>query len=228
MNDSYPFFKNIAIGLSLAFIFSLIRYFFFDRKDELEADEMMKKNYQRHVKKVLNEREKRKVAEKLFDEKDFWRLIEDVKIRSKENFRNHVGLLKDIFSAMEAEDLLKFQGSYLVAILKANTYKVAGAFYIISNSVGFYSFDHFKEWLLSKGQVYFNNYIENPELIVNANINSIDSEGIYTALSEVYYHKTGKLLPEAEDYEDELKGDKIEERDIPDMYPNLWRKFFVN
>jgi hypothetical protein len=49
VNDSYPLFENIGYGLAAALIFSLIRYFFFGRKDDLEAEKLMKKNYQGQV-----------------------------------------------------------------------------------------------------------------------------------------------------------------------------------
>ena len=158
-------------GLIAAVIIAVVRYFFFDRPDEQEAEAVVKKNYQREVKRVISEREKREIGDFLMPEE---------------------------------------------------------AFYIISNSTAFHSFDHFQEWLLSKGQVYFNNYIENPEWIANARFEGLDGEGIYNALAETYFAKTSKLLPEVEDYQPELRGEKIDERQVADMFPKLWEKFLVN
>lgn len=231
MIDFFSFFSDLPLGsygLIAASVIAFIRYFFFDRRDEQEAETMMRKNYQREVKKVIREREKRNVKDHLMSEDEFWKLVEDAKSRSKENYRHQCGLLKDTFNAMEPVNLLEFQGTYLVQSMKANTFKLAGAFYIISNSVAFYEFDHFKDWLISKGQVQFNNYVENPEWIANANFNRLDGEGIYNALSEVYFAKVGKLLPEVADFDYEFKGEKIEEREVADRFPKLWEKFLIN
>lgn len=231
MKHFFSFIGDLPIGsygLIAALLIALVRYFFFERKDEQEAEAVMKKNYQREVKKIITERESRSISDSLMDEDTFWKLIENTKVKSKEIFKNQCGLLKDTFVDMEPELLLEFQGTYLAQSEKANTYKVAGAFYIISNSIAFRDFDHFKEWLLSRGQIYFNNYIENPEWMVNANFSGVDSEGIYGGLSEIYFAKTRKLLPEVVDYTPELKGEKLEEKQVPNMFPKLWEKFLIN
>jgi hypothetical protein len=88
------------------------------------------------------------------------------------------------------------------------------------------SFDHqYSSYKIIRDHHY---YLENPEFIVNAKFSGVDSDGIYAALSEVYFDKTGKLIPEIEDYDSELQGDKIEERGLADSFPKLWDKFLIN
>lgn len=215
------------LGIVTAVILSLIRYFAFDRKEDKEVAVMAKKSYQRDYQQLLETRTERTLNVQIMSEDTFWSLIDTTKKKSKENFKYQVGLLKDLFQTMTAEQLLEFQGRLVKESLRANTHKMAGAFVIINHSMTFQDFEHFKEWLISRGQLHFNNFIENPEYIRNSKMAGLDSNGIYMALTAAYYEKTQRLIPDFAEISFGFEDEKILEKDLSTKFPELWKKFIV-
>ncbi|WP_373520729.1 DUF4240 domain-containing protein [Aquiflexum sp.] len=218
------------LGLLAALVVLLIRALI-SKKENKQSDQIFKGLFQKELKKAITTRESIKVNDFLMVEADFWKLIDKTRLKSKNNFKNHCGLLNDYFSEMESTELLAFNGRLFKLFYKLNTNKLQAAFSIINYSVPFENYQVFLEWVISKGEVLANNYSDNPELMVNADFSGIEQAlGISQYLGELYYAKTSKLLPEIEDF-DEGPVQNIEDlspKMIPDYFPKLWEKFITD
>lgn len=223
--------RAAAFGLLSGILIIIVKYFFFTRRENAEADEISLNTYKKNLKKLIQKRDSRNLNDYFMDEMEFWEKIDSTRIKSKGNYQNQCGLIQDKFIALEIDDLLKFQGTYHKLIIDVFNPKIPAAFSIIINTVHFRDLNHFLDYLISKGQILFNNYTNNPELLFNENFEDIYTGGIESVLSDVYYSKTLKLIPEISDLDQMMEkinreSEKIDSRKIPDMFPKLWEKFF--
>ncbi|EON75709.1 hypothetical protein ADIS_3799 [Lunatimonas lonarensis] len=219
----------VILGLLMAFGVLFIKWVI-TKRENLQSDEINRTVFQNEFKKAISTQESIHVADFLLDESAFWDLIDKTRKKSKDNFKNQCGLLKQYFEDSNTGDLLAFQSRLFYFILKYNSYKLQAAFSIVSYSTPFADYGAFLEWMISKGETLANNYIQNPELLENANFSGIDnSVGMSTFLGEVYNTKTGKLVPTIEGFDENALDDSeiIDPKMIPDSFPRLWKKFIV-
>jgi hypothetical protein len=217
------------LGFLMAFVVILFQRLL-TKKQNKQSDEINRGLYQNELKKLIASQETRKVNDFLMDESVFWDLIDKARKKSKNNFKNHCGLLKDYFENLDPKCLVSFQSRLFLLFSKLNSVKLQAAFSIVSYSTPFSDYQMFLEWMITKGEILANNYSHNPELLVNADFSGIElGLGMSPFLGETYYAKTGKLLPEIEDFEETPLeyGEEIELKNIADHFPRLWKKFIV-
>jgi hypothetical protein len=233
MNDIFNFFgpqgTPTLLGLITALVIILIRSIV-TKKENLQSDEINKGLFQNELKKMIATQESRKVDDFLLEESVFWELIDKTRLKSKNNFKNQCGLLKDYFEDLDPKDLLAFQSRLLLLFSKFNSNKLQAAFSIINYSIPFSDYQMFLEWMISKGELLSNNYSHNPELLENSDFTDVyNTLGISPYLGEIYYAKTGKLIPEIVDFEEKSVDDteEIDPKKVADYFPRLWKKFIV-
>jgi hypothetical protein len=219
-----PGFWGLLIGILIT-----IGRLIYQRIEDKEADTISTETYQYEYKKLLRERKKLKVNEiNSLTEDDIWNIVNLIKNKSKNSYKAFTGHLKDHVRFSDREQLLGLYLGFLSILIKANSYRLFGAFHIISNSVNFGSYDNFSSWLMSKGRAAYNNSIYNPDLIRNIEIGELTDQSILGAIIECYEIRHKEFFPEIIDYElPEPSGEEIKMEELPDLFPRLWEKFIV-
>jgi site-specific recombinase XerC len=192
-----------------------------------QASEQIQKNYRFELKKLVKEREVVNIDEvNKIPEDVFWEKIHTVNKRSKDSYKNFIGLLKDHLQKLNDNELLEYYCCYLRIINRANNHKLISAFQIINHAALFNEYHAFVSWLVSRGQIAFNNAINNPDLIRNIEIKDLNDITIEDLFMETYTIKSRKLMPELQGLEvGETIGDEIDFKDAPDIFPGLWDKY---
>ena len=214
------------LGLLIGFVVAIGRYFYMQKGDR-EADVIRNKTFQNEIKKRIKERKKIKLEDvQSISENKLWEIIEVIKKRSKESYKNFLGLLKDHLLKQDQDKILGVFGRCLQVIVRTNNYQLLGAFNVISSAVDFKDFDIFSNWLMSRGEVIFNNSINNPELISNIEIKDLVYETILGVIAECYEIRFQEIIPDIIDFEvQEPEGEELEAEQLPDKFPRLWEKF---
>ncbi len=204
---------------------SLYRYFKWQRENE-EIDIRHEENRKKQLKELIEQREERSVTEE-YDEKEFWSLIDKIRYRSKESYKNHLGLLKDYLSKFSSNDLIKLdnlvnrlcrnavnQDLYAASTIIFKTSELSAVFLLMSI-------------FMTRGEVFFKQASLKPDFIIGKNITDVEDQIISDVIAEVYFTKTNKLipLPAPEDDELELPGEKWAEKDLPSRFQKLWMEF---
>jgi hypothetical protein len=217
-----------VLGMLIGLLFAIGRYFY-TQKGNREADVIRNKTFQNEVKRLYNERKKINYDDiKSISENDFWEIIDGINKRSKGSYKNFLGLLKDHLLREDKNKILDIYGRFLSIITKTNNYPLLGAFNIISSSIDFKDFEIFASWLISKGQILFNNCIHNPELIRNIEIKEIIHLSIFDIMAECYETRFLEIIPEIVDFEiQEPEGEELRPEQLPDRFPQLWEKFII-
>ncbi len=79
---------------------------------------------------------------------------------------------------------------------------------------------------MTRGEVFFNQAILDPKLIIGKTVEDIEPKLIGDMIDELYYLKAKKLIPLYPDTEElTLKGEPWKERDLPTRYSELWNQF---
>lgn len=218
----------VFLGLITGTLYAIGRLIYVHFQDK-EAEKIFNKTYRDQVKQLIKDRKKISIKNiNPTSENDFWELIDLITKKSKGSYKNFLGLFKDYLLEQEGQQILELYLATLNMLVKTNNYNLVGAFTIITNSIKFYNYDIFGSWLLTRGQVLYNNSINNPELIRNIEIKDIVEETVIDLICECYEIRTRQIIPEFMDFEaPEIEGEQIELEELADTYPGLWEKFII-
>jgi len=217
--------KAALLGFGIGLMITFFRMLYIRKRDK-EADEIRDVTYGKELKKYLEQQETRDVSQGHLNDDDFWNIIDTTRGRSKENYKNQIGLLYDEFRTMNSDDIINFYTTYLMILSQAISAKGIAAYSIISGAIEFVDIDQFFEWMLCQGEIKLNNYTHNPELLVNAKFDGIGNDNMLNFLSDAYFHKANKILPEISGIL-QLDEEQIKQKDLPSLFPQLWNKFIT-
>ena len=175
-------------------------------------------NIQRPKTKVTTD--KRKIDEALF-----WELIEKNRAISDDQFE-FLEKLKQSLESFHPTEIRKFHKILLMKISELDSWDIWALAYIVRRGCGDDAFDYFKAWVVSKGQLAFNN-------IVNMNNDKIDKlfnedpqlEELFYLAENVYEDKTGDLMKPVQIKKQKTKGKQWDESSLPALYPDLCELF---
>jgi hypothetical protein len=157
------------------------------------------------------------------DDKVFWSIIK----ASKQSLSNHqehqLKALNIGLSELLEDELVGFNRTYLAYLDKAYTWDLWAAAYIINEGCSDDCFDYFRDWLISQGEIVYNNALENPEtLILIAKPSDTGFEEFRYIMSEVYQKRFAKEMPDIESAQVvEVQGEEWDEDDLANKYPKL-------
>jgi hypothetical protein len=191
-----------------------------DQKVEQSQDQRRKDE----LKDLFENREERTLMEE-FDEDSFWLLVDNAATRSGSNYKNFMGVMKDLLSKKSPEDLLKIDNLLYRLITNGISYDLTAASSIIFKDSNYV--EVLLNLFISKGEVFFKNAFNKPELIIGKNFNDVVDTTISSVIGELYYKKTNSFIPTLKESEEqvELKGEPWRDKDLPSRYPELWQAF---
>ena len=215
--------------VALIVLFHIGRYYITDYRfiqESKEADELYEKNRKSELKKIFTERENRKDYSE-FDEIRFWNLVREVSIKSKGNYKNFIGLFRDEVISLKKEEIIQLDNLIDRLFFERYSYDLLYTSYIILKKGDIEAIELLMSIFVSKGEVFFKNACINTDLCLGKNItNNKEDRVLFDLTNEAYVIKTNKLIPISKKRELELKGDLIEEKEIPKKYSNLWNEYF--
>jgi len=164
----------------------------------------------------------------------FWSIIESTK---SEDHSDRQPKLVEYLSELPRKEIEEFEQELRRRIMEANDYGVLAAAKIIDGFVSDDSFLYFRCWLIGKGREIFYKTLEAPDSL--ADYVSTDETAEFEELLYVS-SEAAETKGDPEDFEDprhialdaglhyddgELSGTDWTEDELPERYPNLWRKF---
>lgn len=212
---------GFLLGITFSLIFAIYRHHE-SKKIDKETDEFLEKKRKEELKELIVNRKVR-VNLNEFNEDRFWELIKETSVKSKNSYKNQLGLLKDLLIKMSPEELIELDNLLKRLINDFISYDIAAASYIILKSKESNSLVLLMNVLMMKGRVFYKNACLNPNLIIGKEFNDIIDLILPDLILEVYAIKTDELIPlEEGDYIKEIKGEKWKENEIPSKYSELW------
>lgn len=163
----------------------------------------------------------------LMDEDAFWKLIDESRSASNNNYQTQITSLKTILLTLEPTDIEKFDNTFTSLLVTSYDYKLWGASYVINGGCSDDCFDYFRQYLIGHGKEKFYQTIKDPESCVSW-IKSEEQdnwEGLQYSAMEAYKQKTGKEIPKSYHPKFELKGKPFDEETVMKQYPKLAKKF---
>jgi hypothetical protein len=101
------------------------------------------------------------------DESQFWNLIEESKRASKADFGLQAESLLGLLCKLPPQDIARFHRIYHDHVVRAYTWDLWGAAYVIGGGCSDDGFDYFRDWLISRGRTVYEAAMRNPESLVD-------------------------------------------------------------
>ncbi|TDO96144.1 DUF4240 domain-containing protein [Flavobacterium sp. 245] len=164
---------------------------------------------------------------KVMKEDEFWKLIDQSRIQSNDNYELQTKVLKEILLKLKAEEIEKFDNTFTALLAASYNWDLLGASYVINGGCFDDCFDYFRQNLIAHGKEKFYDTIANPDDCVYW-IKSQNEElwnGIQYSAYDAYKEKTGKEIPKTYNPDWTLKGEEFDENNIEKKYPKLAKKF---
>jgi hypothetical protein len=168
------------------------------------------------------------------DKATFWKLIDSTRRQAEGDLDEHVELLRERLQALEPEDIVQFDKIFRGYWIRAYTWDLWGAAYIIGGGCSDDGFMDFRGWLISKGEKAYENALKDPESLIRVVKEEDDDcqyEGFQYVASQAWENKTGKRMDNFPDSglqhpREPLGQPWVEERDdLERRFPKLTRKF---
>ncbi len=202
---------------------AIVRYFLTTTNDQ-EVEKSLEERRKTELKDLIENREER-LDKSEFDEATFWNLIDQIRERSGDNYFNGLGLFKDFFSKYDQEDLIKLD-NLIARLFRENiSHEIHAASTIIFKSSEFPLAFVLMNIFMLRGQVFFKQACQNPELIIGKSIEDADKRLFHDVIAELYTAKTRKLIPIPQEEEYEIKGTPWKEKELPSRFNKLWMEF---
>jgi hypothetical protein len=158
-------------------------------------------------------------------ETDFWSHIESCRIKATDNSPMHK-LLEDDLAQLSLGEILSFKKWLLITDQAANRFDIWAVVYIICGGCSDDGFMDFRSWLISKGRKFYNQCLITPEVIDDDCDSTIFYEQMAYVANKAYVQKSGTRIPEVDfKYNPEPAGKEWIEKDLPFLYPRLWKKY---
>jgi len=186
------------------------------------------KQYNRNESAVITV--KTDTAMKLMNEDVFWKLIEESRTASKNNYQKQIELLQAKLLSMDAQEIDFFYNRLLSLLDISYDWNLWGAAYVINGGCSEDCFDYFRQYLISYGKDKFYKTIKDPESCAPwiKSEEEEDWEGLYQCAYLAYKQKTGNDIPKSYIPDFVLKGIPFDEEKVFEQYPKLAKRFIDN
>lgn len=158
----------------------------------------------------------------------FWKLTNQSRIQSHDNYELQTKILKEILLKLKPEEIEKFDNTFTALLAASYNWDLWGASYVINGGCSDDCFDYFRQYLIAHGKEKFYETIQNPDDCVYWIKSESEElwEGIQYSAYDAYKEKTGKDIPKTYNPDWTLKGKKFDENNVEKKYPKLAEKFF--
>jgi len=182
---------------------------------------------QRHNQCLQAKLDKLSAKSKYMNESEFWEIIESVRLAS-ENAIDRPAKLKQILADKTSVEIQEFSELYRDLIVRAYTWPLWGAAYVISGGCSDDGFDYFRDWLISEGKDVYLRALNDPDSLSELGyLEEPELEEFRYIADEVYENKTGKTLElRQRQYPSEPSGAEWEEDAVAEIFPKLASKYW--
>ena len=160
---------------------------------------------------------------------EFWAVIDRVRVTAPDSPDGKCETLKTELGKLSLPDLQSFARHFSECFIRAYTYELWGAAYIIGGGCGDNSFMDFRQTLVMQGRDFFEAALANPDDLADADYCE-DNENNYPfyqgygyAAQKLIEAKGGEMpvlqLPE------QPSGYRWQEEELQRLYPKLYAKF---
>lgn len=164
---------------------------------------------------------------------DFWAVMDE--LGETTNVSRKLATLNILLNKMTAEEVASFQHELESELAGAYSWDLWGAAYVINGGCSDDCFEYFRRWLISQGQLVFEEAKSNPDALADLidwnNIDDIRFEELTYTGWDVWCEKTGLTW-------DDLPASKVKfpsapngqpfpegSDDLRSRYPELWKRF---
>ncbi|AOW21607.1 DUF4240 domain-containing protein [Urechidicola croceus] len=195
------------------------------KEEDSKIDDKIDAHRRKELKKIIENRKERRIIEE-YNEDDFWVIIDKFSDRSRENYKNHLGLIKDELNKCQPEKLIKIDNLLNRFYKDFLSHELTAAAFIIFGSSDIKGTYVLMNFLMTKGRVVFKSNCLNPNLIVGKNLDTVVGWTLSDIISEIYINKTKELIPIAKKVNiNEIKGEVWTEDQLPSKFPQLWMNY---
>jgi hypothetical protein len=160
----------------------------------------------------------------------FWQLVEQSRATAVKG-ESRVGMLDRALTASQPREIVAFEGHCWDLLSVSFNREIWAAATIIQPSCTANSFEAARAWTILEGKEFFEQVCEAPERLADrAPRGQVpwlpEGEMLLRLAPRVYRKVTGEdlpTLPRTVPYV--LKGQRWTEYDLPEMFPDLWRKY---
>lgn len=180
------------------------------------------KNFQRQI---IENQEEREDFEQ-FNEDEFWEIVDAVRKKSRDSYKNYNGLLKDQLMKLEPDQLVHLDNLIQNFFIDRYSHDLFAASYILFKRADIEMVNFLMSYLISKGRVFFKQASLDINLLVGKEIKIDDPRSILDVIQEVFVYKTGTLMPYIKMDQIEIKGESWEQKELPSRYSEFWNAFY--
>lgn len=214
---------GLILGLLVALIIHLVRNHYAQKEHQEFVEDAVEKGRKELAEKIANRKERDDLSE--YNEEAFWKMIDDARSRSGENYKHQLGLLSDRFFKLSGEEMIQLDNLVLRLYADRISYELQAATAIIFKTTDVASVYVLMTVFMLRGQVFFNQACLNPNLIIGKEVTDIDGRNVLDLLADVYLRKTTELIPTPEEKEIQFRGEKWTEKELPSKFSELWMHF---
>jgi hypothetical protein len=159
---------------------------------------------------------------------EFWKLIDSVHADSEGDMDRKCELLKERLAKLSNEEVLDFARLFDEAEVRAYTWPLWGAAYVMHGGCSDDSFSDFRATLISHGRKTYEAALADPESLVSLDFEDEDDicyEGFQYVVFEVADEKEIRIPVKKKSFPNEPSGKAWDEGDVYDLYPRLSAKY---
>lgn len=161
----------------------------------------------------------------------FWQLIEQSRSAAAAKRDTQIAFLEKSLRAMPPQEMVQFEGHCWDLLSLAYRREIWAVATIIQPTCTHASFDAVRAWLILQGQEFFDLVTNDPPRLADRSRRGHvpwmpEGEFLLRLVPRVYRSITGEdlpTLPRKVPYV--LKGQRWTEYDLPELYPDLWKKY---
>ena len=130
------------------------------------------------------------------DKTAFWKIIDASRKQAKGDPDAQLEILRSRLEQLEPDEIVQFGRLFEEYHIRAYTWELWGAAYLIGGGCSNDGFLDFRGWLISRGEKVFERALEDPESLVEV-VNDDDDcryEGFQYLASQAWEKKTGKTV----------------------------------
>jgi hypothetical protein len=167
------------------------------------------------------------------DKTTFWKIIDSSRKQANGDPDAQLEFLSSRLAPLAPDEIVQFGRFFEEYHIRAYTWDLWGAAYLIGGGCSDDGFLDFRGWLISRGEKVFERALEDPESLVRV-VKDDDEcryEGFQYLASQAWMKKTGKTAAEFPDfglnYASEPSGERWTEDgdDLKRRFPKLWKRF---
>ena len=159
---------------------------------------------------------------------EFWDVIESVHDASGGDMDKKCGLLKNKLTLLGEKDLTDYVHHFDSMDVKAYTWPLWGAAYVMLGGCSDDSFSDFRATLISYGKDVFEKALTNPDSLANLEIRDEEEicyEGFQYVQIDVAEEQYGDIAESTVAFPDDPIGEEWEEEQLESTYPLLAKKY---